>query len=75
MKKLAILVTALCVGSLSFAASSGSNRQGTWLNALTSAWKSAQSTQTQSVKPDSHMIYGGVDISPKATLISPTAVA
>ena len=74
MKKLAILATALCVSTLSFA-STALDKNSPSLNALANAWKAKEVAGAKSGKPNKHMIYGGDDISPKTTLVSPTAIA
>ena len=67
MKKLAIFISMLFVGTLSFAGSSS-------LHVLGSAFKA---TQTAKLQPghDINIVYGGEDVSHKVTLLTATATA
>lgn len=68
MKQLAIFISMLFVGTLSFAGSSSS------LNTLGSAFKA---TQTSKLQPghDINIVYGGEDVSQKVSLLPVTETA
>ena len=74
MRKLVLLVTALLVGTLSYAGSSNFAKNSPSLGALATGWKA---TQTTNLKPghDINFVYGGEDMSQKTSLVAPTATA
>lgn len=67
MKKLAVFISMLLVGTFSFASSSS-------LHVLGSAFKATQTTKLQPGH-DINMVYGGEDVSHKVTLLATSATA
>lgn len=69
MKQLMTLVSAILVSTCTFAIGSGLSAGSPQLKALSSAWKTQQSsTNLQAIKNDITMGYGGADVSRRPTL-------
>lgn len=77
MKKLALIsvVTVMAILSLNngYAASSAISKNSPTINAMAEAWKAKKVIGNQANQTNSHTIYGGSDLSPRTTLISPSA--
>lgn len=74
-QSLFVIVGAVLLSSSSFANVAPSIDQNSSLQALSSAWKSQNSTAVASTKGSIDMVYGGEDISRRPTLAIHTAIA
>ena len=74
MRKLILGIVTLSIATLSYAALSNQGNSTPTLRALGAAWKAQQ---THDLKPghDINIVYGGEDVSSKASLNTQTAIA
>lgn len=76
MKQVTLFIGTILMSALCFANPQTSlSKNSPQLNALGSAWKTAQSTHAIEGTNDITMVYGGADISRKPTLVFHSATA